>query len=340
MELQELLRQAHMARSAGSPFVAAVLEAGQRQLDHAPLTAAVIAEWHGDRSAAALAMRFNAALHALARRGATPELESLYRRQHQDFEGAIGAALIAHDAFIATWMRDTPQTNEVGRSAALLAALTVAHGRTGGLPFALFELGSSVGLNLNIAHYAYDLGGISIGDPDARVRIAPLWRGAPLPDARVELASAQGVDLHPIDPSDPESCERLTSYIWADEPARLDRLQQALAIARQHRPDVERANAASWLPDRLRAPQPDGLCRVVFHSMALQYLSQDDHRTVTTAILNAGARATSRRPLAWISFEWTPDRREVQLQLTCWPDGNTRLLATCHPYGAWIDWRG
>ena len=58
-----------IARALGSPFVASVLEAGERHLRRAPRTAALIETWPGDPSAAALAMRFTAAIHARARRG-------------------------------------------------------------------------------------------------------------------------------------------------------------------------------------------------------------------------------------------------------------------------------
>ena len=72
--------------------------------------------------------------------------------------------------------------------------------------------------------------------------------------------------------------------------------------------------------------------------MFLQYLDQR-HRADLTAILDAaGSRATPDRPLVWISFEWTPDRSEVELRLTTWPNGETRVLAKCHPYGDAVEW--
>ncbi|MBB4838794.1 hypothetical protein HNP52_001863 [Sphingomonas kyeonggiensis] len=335
----ELHRQSRVARKLGSPFVAAVLEAGHRQLYLAPRTAELIAGWPRDPSASALAMRFNAALHALARRGEPEALRALYRREHDDYDGAIGAALAASDSFIARWMEDTPQTNEVGRAAAIGAALMVARRRFG-LPFELLELGSSCGLNLNLAHYGYDLGGISAGQVDSPVQVVPLWTGPePLP-APIEVASARGVDLNPLDPGDAETRERLLSYVWADQPGRARRLERALDLALRHPPRIDRQDAASWLVERLAEPQLAGRCRVVFHSMVLQYFTGEDRATVLNAIHGAGARATAERPLAWIGFEWTPTRSEVQLTLTCWPSGETRRLATCHAYGNWIDWLG
>ena len=336
---ESLLRHAQLARGMGSELVASVLEAGYRNLAHAPRTAQLIHNWVGDPAEAALAMRFNAALHALARQGRPPLLRALYRGAHDDFDGAIAQALTENDAFIEEAMRHPTQTNEVGRAAAFVAALMTLASRHG-FPFELLELGTSCGLNLNLDAYAYELGGIRSGAQDSPVRIAPDWRGPPPVAAPIEVVSARGIDLNPLDPTDPATVERLMSFIWANEPARLDRLEQALGIARKRRPRVERGNAAPWLAEQLQAPQPAGLCRVIFHSMVLQYFSQEDRQAVAEAIDAAGSRATADRPLAWISYEWTRDRREVQLLLTSWPDGQTHHLATCHPYGASIDWHG
>ena len=104
-------------------------------------------------------------------------------------------------------------------------------------------------------------------------------------------------------------------------------------------PRVDRDDAVSWLASRLDDIQQEGVCRVVFHSMVLQYLGEKDRRALGALIRKAGARANIQQPLAHITFEWTPMRDDVQLRLTCWPGGQTRLLATCHAYGDWIDWR-
>ena len=335
----ELLRQARFAHAMGSTLVASVLEAGHRHLPRAPRTEALIQGWVGNPSEAALAMRFNAAIHALARHGQPPILQALYQGRHSDFDAAIAQALSENDDFIAEAIRHPTQTNEVGRAGALVAVLMTVSAEHG-FPFELLELGTSCGLNLNLSEYAYDLGGVRAGVDGSPVLIAPQWHGAPPVAAPFEVLSAKGIDLNPLDPTDPATADRLMSYIWADASARLERLEQALGIARLRRPRVEQGHAVPWLMDQLRREQPKGVCRVIFHSMVLQYFSPEEREAVRELIRAAGTEATVDRPLAWISFEWTKDRSEVQLLLTSWPKGETRHLATCHPYGSWIDWHG
>jgi hypothetical protein len=334
----ELLRQAEFARSIGSPFVAAILEAGERQLDKAPLTAALISRWPGDLAAAAVAMRFNAALHALARCGSMPALTGLYRGTNGDFDGAVAEALRNADEEICISMARPTQTNEVGRAAAILCALMIAHKDTG-TAFELLELGSSCGLNLNLGRYSYELAGRKLGTPASSVCIAPEWRGvAPPTFEPIDIVSARGVDLNPSDPSDPATTERMLSYIWADQFARMERLKSALCLARKYKPKVDCDKAPFWLAKRLAEPQAEGVCRAIFHSMFIQYLEPSERHEVISSIIEAGERADAQKPVAWISFEWTPNRSEVRLLLSLWPQGTTRHLATCHPYGAWIHW--
>jgi len=334
----DFLRQAEHCRSMGSPFVASVLEAVSRQLDHAPITAAMITDWPGDRATAAVAMRVNGALHALGRGGTPAYLAGLYSGKHDDFDGAISEALSQQDRFIADWIGYPTQTNEVARAAAIMAALMTAH-RRWGMPFELLELGSSCGLNLNLARYAYKLGPVCAGDASSTVRIEPEWRGTPPPVSQIRIVAARGVDLRPLKASEMADRDRLQSFAWADQPARSSRLEAALQIAIDHPPRVDRADAGVWLAQRLAERQEAGCCRVVMHSMLLQYLREKDRRDLTAMIMSAGARATVDRPLVRISFEWTPQRREVQLRLTCWPRGETMVLAVCHPYGDWVEWR-
>lgn len=335
----ELLRQARICRAQGSPFTAAVLEAARETLDRAPGVAALFAGWQGDRGHAALALRLAGGLHALARKRFTPRLAMLYRERDGAMTDVIGEALALGDAFLLDWMQGPPKTNEVTRAGAIMAALLVVAERFA-MPMELLELGSSAGLNLNLHRYAYDLGGVHAGDVVSRVRIAPEWRGPPPPDAPVRIAGAAGVDLEPLDLSDEATVERLLAYVWADRHDRMERLAQAVAIWRTHRPDLVAGDAADWLEERLQRPQPAETARVVFHSIVLQYVPPAGRQRIAAALEQAGARATDQRPLAHVSFEWDDARSVVQLALRVWPGGEARLIGRCHAHAEWIDWSG
>lgn len=339
----ELVRQAGIAGGLGSPFVQRVLEAAWRQLDNAPRLGATVDHWPGDVAADAVAMRLNAGLHALARRTTFPALTRLYRERAGDFDRVIGEALALGEDELLQWLHWPTQTNEIARSSAFIAALLVASVGDP-RPVELLEIGASAGLNLNLARYRHVLGGVVCGDSRSDVTLEPDWTGPPPPRTTLDIVSARGVDLRPVAITAPGAQERMMAFVWADRDDRASRLAAAIAVAQIHPPKVDRGDALQWLTERLRAPQPDGVRRVIVHSMVAQYLGVSDRRGLFDAIVKAGGRASRQRPLAWISLEWTRNRREVQLHLTSWPDsqgeGRITTLASCHPYGDSLRWFG
>ena len=335
----DLFRQAQAACALGSPFVRDVLVAAARQLPRAPLLSMRLAIWQGDRASAAMALRVNGALHALARSGEVASLSALYAARSGDTDRAIADAFEAAYATLAQFVDGPTQTNEVARSAALYAGLMVAAERFGH-PLELLEIGSSAGLNLNLARYAYCLGGTSAGDPASTVRIAPRWHGRAPHRHPLRIASATGVDLTPLDVADPECCERLLAFVWADRDDRMVQLQAAIRLARLYPPRVERGDAADWLDAQLSRPQSAGITRAVIHSMVRQYLDAATRARIARSFAQAGARADERHPLVHLFYEWDEGRRKVELVLTTWPHGETRLLAHPDPYGDRVSWIG
>ncbi|WP_333605530.1 DUF2332 domain-containing protein [Novosphingobium sp.] len=339
----ELKRQSALARSLGSPFVSEVLAAADRQLSRAPRLEALIAAWPFDPATSALALRLNAGLHALARRGTFKDLSALYEERHGAFDRAVGEALEQGELTLLNWMSHPTQTNEVRRSSAFMAALSMlAHEHA--MPFELLEVGASAGLNLLLDRYRHDLGGTLCGNPNSRLRLAPRWQGARPPQAAVDIISVRGVDLRPLSLGDPHTRERLMSYIWPGDDARAECLRRAMMIARHAPPMVDQASAAPWLAERLAEPQSSGVMRVVQHSMVLQYLPDSELQALTVSMRKAGGHASPVRPLASIGLEWNAERTLVQLSMIRWAgradDGCRTVLATCHPYGASIEWRG
>jgi hypothetical protein len=235
------------------------------------------------------------------------------------------------------WLDGAPQTNEVGRSAVLMAGLLAVAERFPG-PMELLELGASAGLNLLLDHYGYDLGGRPAGDSASPLFLRPEWRGPPPPDARVTIAARRGVDLTPLDAR--RDGERLLAYVWPDQQARLAQLERALTIAARNPPPIDRSDAADWLAARLAEPQAPGTVRVVLHSIAFQYFPAETKARVVTELAEMGAGATPDRPLAWLRYEFDDRDEKIALRLATWPGGEERLLAYCHPHGRSVRWVG
>lgn len=227
------------------------------------------------------------------------------------------------------------QTNEVGRSCALLFGFLAVAARWG-LPLRTLELGASAGLNSNWDRYRYDVEGFAWGSADSPLRLVD-WRfirprdgkGAN-PAGAVEVTSRQACDAAPVDATSEEGRLTLLAYVWPDQRRRVERLTAALAVAAMHPVAVARAPAAAWAAERLAAPV-EAVATVVFHSVFAWYLPEDERAALYATIAAAGARATAAAPLAWLRLEGPGELAE--LRLTTWPGGEERLLARAGYHG-------
>jgi hypothetical protein len=329
-------KQGWACRGMGSPLTGDVLDALADCLDATTTTGRRIMAWPVEPLADALPLRLAGGLHALARSGKAPALTALYEGQGEAL-AVLRDVIAAHDDWLEAWLASPPQTNEVMRSAALMAGLMVVAARFD-QPIELLELGSSAGLNLNLDRFDYTLGGVRVGDPTSGVKIAPVWNGAPPPLASPDIVARAGVDIRPVDLSDDESAQRLIAYVWPDQTERLARIEAAIAIARAYPPDVTQGDAAEWVERRLSLPQPAGTARVIMHSVFWQYLPPQTQAQISASIKQSGLRASADRPLAWIRFEPLDSLYTMALTVRMWPDGVEHHLANCHPHCAHIDW--
>lgn len=329
--------QARWCETMGAPFMAQLCTLLPDALDRATPIGARVLDWPGDPIADALPMRLTGGLNALLRRGRLPGLAAHYppHRAGPGLAEALGQALREADAELQPWLDGPPQTNEVARSGVLMAGLLVIAAETQ-LPIELFELGASAGLNLRLDDYAYRLGETTVERPGAPLELAPRWQGGSPPSARLIVAARRGVDVNPLDVTDPATRERLLAYVWPEQPERVERLARAIDAAAADPPAIDREDAAGWVERRV-SPKV-GVARVVMHSIAFQYFPAATQARIAAHLARQGSLATPGAPLAWLRFELEPETGDSTLRLTAWPGGDDRRLATAHPHGAWIDW--
>ena len=259
-------------------------------------------------------------------------------REPDLFAGGWDALLaLAHDRpeELREHLNRPVQTNEVARSGPLAAGfLQVA--RDTGLPLRLLEVGASAGLNLRFDRYRYETPYGSWGAQDSGVRLGDFWQeGQPPYDADLSVVERRGCDPVPVDPTTDEGRVTLLSYVWADQHERVANLQAALDIARDVPAVVERTDGRAWIECEL-ASLPDSAATVVYHSIVMPYLSQEERDAFVASVSAAGERATPESPLAWLRMEYGGE--ECELRLTQWPGGQERLLATCGFHGRNVVW--
>jgi len=332
--------QEYYCTQMGAPITALVCAALAEHLTRDSRTGTRVLDWEGEPTRDALPLRLVGGLHALDLASVSPELSRVFSGEIAE-TGAIGQvlahALMTHDDAILPWLDGPPQTNEAGRSGALMVGL-IAVARRFGQPLEILEIGSSAGLNLLIDRYRFDLGGAIYGPEDAPVTIRPEWRGSPPPQVPVRFASVRGVDVQPVDVSDPAAAARLRAYVWADNPDRLERLTRAIAMVAAQPVTLEAGDAADWVEARLAEPQAEGVTRVLMHSVVWQYLGAERQARIRAAMEAAGAKATRERPLAWVQME--PDRVTARQEIfvRSWPgDGEVEKLAQAQAHGAWVE---
>ncbi len=231
-----------------------------------------------------------------------------------------------------------PQTNEVGRSAALIGGLL--HINAFDLPIRLFEIGSSAGLNLRADHYRYRFAGGQWGPADSPVSIDDAWRGALPPERGVRIVERRGYDIAPIDVGGADGETAVLSYVWPDQGARVARLRGAIEVARRVPARLERQTAARALAGVTLA---DGALTVVWHSITWQYLSTDERDAVRAQVERLAALAETRSPFAHLTMEPARSHPGAPIRfVVCarsWPDGDSRVLGECHPHGPPVHWQ-
>ncbi|MDT0266059.1 DUF2332 domain-containing protein [Streptomyces sp. DSM 44915] len=345
-------QQAGACGRLGSPLYAALLERAARDIELGGPCADTVTDYHAVAVDDALPLRFLGGAHALALSGRAPELAAhlpsaggaLTPDRPDAAWPALRAVITEERDWIRRWLTRPPQTNEVGRSNLLVAALlhTVP---TPQLPVRLFELGSSGGLNLRAEQFRYEADRYAWGPLDSAVRLTDSWapevprwlRAGATRHQALRVVERRGCDPAPIDPLSAEGSLALRAYVWPDQRERMARLEGALRIAAKVPATVQTAGAAEFLSTVDVEP---GTLTVVWHSVMRQYVPADEWVAVEAELARLAASATPDAGFAHLAFEpgRTDDGAAFWLSARV-GTGPERLLASAHPHGLPADGR-
>lgn len=250
-------------------------------------------------------------------------------------------ALLADDGTIrATVLERSTQTNEVGRLATLVPALASFDG-----PLALLEVGASAGLCLYPDRWGYrwstDSGEVLLGDEP---RLPCEVRGpAPLPRALPEVAWRGGIDLNPLDVTDPDATDWLETLVWPEQDDRRARLRQAVEVARADPPYLVRGDLLTELPDLVEKASAHGTV-VVLHSAVIAYLPpplRSEYDALVRGLVADGRChwVSNEAPQVLPSITGSgPSSTGGEPGFVLGIDG--RMVARTHGHGRWLEWVG
>jgi hypothetical protein len=330
--------QADACDELGSPMYGELLRLVADDNELGGQTVPVLRGHEDDPGPSALALRLLGSVHRLVLSGEVPELAVFYPSMGGEWDPVFGwdafqQVLESHREEIRLGLEQPPQTNEVGRSAALMGGLLRLPRR---LPVRLFEIGASAGLNLRADQFAFD----GAGRADSPVRLTGAWQGEPLtPWPDLTVVERAGSDIAPVDPTTDDGALTLMSYVWPDQDDRLARLRGAVQIAREVPAVVHKQDAVSFVRELEPA---DGTVTVLWHSVMWQYLSREDSEAADDAIAAVGDRATENSPFARLFLEpirLKPDEdHDFHVMLQTWPAGERHWIGTAAPHGIPVTW--
>ncbi|GIH18804.1 hypothetical protein Raf01_69760 [Rugosimonospora africana] len=197
--------------------------------------------------------------------------------------GPVDDPAAFHDFTVANWpaveaevRTRATQTNEAGRCALLLPVLAALP-----QPLALLEVGASAGLCLYPDRYSYRYGDYTVGD-GVPVLDCALTGTAP-PRRLPEVVWRAGLDLNPLDVTEPADVTWLDALIWPEHAHRRVRLREAAAVAAADPPLLVRGDLVDDLP-ALAARAPAGATLVVFHTSVLYQVPAERRERFTETV--------------------------------------------------------
>lgn len=204
------------------------------------------------------------------------------------------------------------QTQVVKRAVMLRLGLVQVAARTDE-PVTLIEVGSSAGVHLRFDEYGYEVAGRTWGRPGSPVTITTRWRGSAPPsdlDRIPAITDRVGVDLNPIDATDPDQRLWLRALVWPGNEAQARLHDAALRVVAWNPPRMVAGDAVEVLPE-LAAAIPHGAPVVVFHAATRMHVPAERREAFDAAIAAVG----DDHRLFHLSFEVSRDVEPPALAL-------------------------
>ena len=159
----------------------------------------------------------------------------------------------------------------------------------------------------------------------------------PVPARLPRVVWRAGLDLKPVDLSDPGEVGWLEALVWPEQTDRLARLRAAIMIAAEQKPRLVKGDLRTDLA-ALAREAPKDVTLVIFHTAVLSYVS------------SAAEREEFARSVGLLCDFWIANETPLVLPDITGRAGregprgsfllsvNGAPMAWTDPHGAWLDW--
>ncbi|MEU1590068.1 DUF2332 domain-containing protein [Micromonospora sp. NPDC005710] len=251
--------------------------------------------------------------------------------------GPVNDPVAFHDFVVTHWpaveaelLTRATQTNEAGRCAVLLPVLAALP-----QPLALLEVGASAGLCLYPDRYGYRYGDHQVGSGEPILECAATGL---VPPARVpQVVWRAGLDLNPLDVTDPDDVSWLDALIWPEQAHRRARLRAAAAVAAADPPLLVRGDLVDDLP-ALAARAPTDATLVVIHTSVLYQVPQPRREAFVRLVRELPGHWVATEGPEVLRYEGLPDPPSDALHNVLAVDG--KPLAWARGHGQALTWFG
>lgn len=232
------------------------------------------------------------------------------------------------------------QTNALNRSAYLMPILSHLFSDK---PINIIDIGTSAGLTLNMDKYEYHYNGHHLfGKSPLKIKSKIKEGFLPKFAKPVKILRKIGIDQNPLDLKISANSNWLKALIWADRTERIERIEQAILIARQEDIDFRKASSITEF-ETIIQEQEESIPLVIYHTHVLYQFTQPEREKFWDLIDKIG----SKRDLTYLAtegnkvFKTDYGIQGTIVELTEYKSGvkNSRIVAETNGHANWIKWK-
>jgi len=231
------------------------------------------------------------------------------------------------------------QTNALNRCAYLMPILSSLFQSQ---EVNIIDIGTSAGLTLNLDKYEYHYNGnYFLGQSPVKVRSEIRDGDMPKFESIVKLNKKIGIDQNPLDLETKENSNWLRALIWADQIERVEKIEEAIRIAKKENNQLERASTIAEFQEII-LNQDNNFPLAIFHTHTL-YQFTPEERIEFWSLVDAIGK---ERDLTYLATEYSTVQQNdygikgVIIEVTNYNKGtkSSQLVAETNGHANWIKW--